>query len=156
MWNHNTLFPRINIFSLWRLWYGARHEQGFHSRKPRQKMTCSTHLCFCFCIGELSELFNNVQLTLEHGCDLLCGMKSFLSVVVVTLLLFSGCTQNEKAREVLENAGYSNIELTGYRLWLKGKDDDYSTGFRALAPNGRTVTGAVTGGIFKGNTIRFD
>lgn len=35
-----------------------------------------------------------------------------------------------------------------------GEDDTFSTGFRAKAPNGEIVEGAVKGGIFKGSTVR--
>ena len=39
---------------------------------------------------------------------------------------------------------------------MKAKDDAYSTGFRATSPGGEVVTGAVTGALFKGSTIRLD
>jgi hypothetical protein len=44
----------------------------------------------------------------------------------------------------------------GYDWFGGGKDDVYRTNFKAIAPNGDTVTGCVTSGWFKGNTIRLD
>lgn len=58
--------------------------------------------------------------------------------------------------KVLQDEGYTDIEVTGWRPLMKGKDDFYSTGFSAVNKNGVRVTGAVTGGPFKGRTIRFD
>lgn len=69
---------------------------------------------------------------------------------------FPSCTQTEEATRVLKAAGYTDIEMTGYRPLMGGEDDVFSTGFRAKSPNGTTVTGAVTKGPFKGNTIRLD
>lgn len=63
-------------------------------------------------------------------------------------------TDAEGATRTLKAAGYSDIEITGYRPFMG--DDWYSTGFRATSPGGQEVTGAVTGGFLKGNTIRTD
>lgn len=68
----------------------------------------------------------------------------------------SACTRPEEATRVLRQQGYKNIEITGWRPWMKAKDDAYSTGFRATSPGGEVVTGAVTGALFKGSTIRLD
>lgn len=77
----------------------------------------------------------------------------FLSACILTLV---GCTRPDDTRRVLEQSGYIQIEITGYRPFMAGKDDSFSTGFKAKAPNGQMVTGAVTGGWLKGNTIRLD
>ena len=66
------------------------------------------------------------------------------------------CTDPKGAQRVLQNAGYKDIQITGFRFLLKDEKDWYSTGFEATGPNGNKVTGAVTAGLFKGNTIRFD
>jgi prepilin-type N-terminal cleavage/methylation domain-containing protein len=92
-------------------------------------------------------------------------LVELLTVLAIAALLFlimcnglaGGCTDPVGASRVLENSGYTDIHITGYRYWIKGHDDHYSTGFEATAPNGAHVTGAVTSGIFgKGNTIRLD
>jgi|GEM_PF-2148758 len=67
-----------------------------------------------------------------------------------------GPTDPEGAYQTLENAGYSNIQIGGYDWRLKGRDDYYSTSFDANGPTGRPVSGAVTRGYYKGNTIRFE
>lgn len=89
------------------------------------------------------------------------GVKlSALAVVAGSALFFglpAACTSENGAKRTLAAAGYTNIEITGWRPFMKSKDDWSSTGFRATGPNGQTVTGAVTGGlIFKGYTIRTD
>ena len=77
-------------------------------------------------------------------------------LVVVGTALANGCTDETTAKRVLEAQGYTQIEFTGYRPFMSGEGDVYSTGFRAKGVNGQTVTGAVTNGPFKGSTIRFD
>lgn len=89
------------------------------------------------------------------------GVKlSALAVVVGWALFFAlpwGCTSPKSTVRTLEAAGYKNVEITGWRPFARSKDDWFSTGFRATAPNGTVITGAVTGGLFfKGNTIRTD
>ena len=40
---------------------------------------------------------------------------------------------------------------------MKEKNELFSTGFHAVGENGKSVSGAVTGGgLFKGYTVRFD
>lgn len=81
-------------------------------------------------------------------------MKKLLLIIAAVSLV--SCTEPDKATSVLESQGYSDIEITGYRPFMKGEDDAFSTGFEATAPDGRRVTGAVTGGFLKGSTVRFD
>lgn len=67
------------------------------------------------------------------------------------------CTRPDDATRLLQQQGFSNVEITGWRPFMAGKDDTVSTGFEATAPNGEQVSGAVTGGFFfKGSTVRFD
>ena len=77
-------------------------------------------------------------------------------MMVILMVVCSGCTRPEKTKELLEANGYSNVVTTGYAFWLKGEGDTFSTGFTAMSPNGKPVKGAVTGGILKGSTIRFN
>ena len=93
--------------------------------------------------------------------DLKLGKKVFTITTAILLAiglmaLMTGCTQPDKATRILQQSGYKNIVITGWRPWMAGKDDTFSTGFRATAPSGQTVTGAVTGGWLKGSTIRLD
>lgn len=79
-----------------------------------------------------------------------------IAAATILLLTATACTQPDKAKRVLEQAGYTDIQITGYRPFMAGKDDTFSTGFRAKGPTGKVVTGAVTGGVLKGSTIRLD
>jgi hypothetical protein len=85
------------------------------------------------------------------------------AVIVFAIIGFSvaimpkACSRPDTARQTLEDQGYTDVVITGWRPFMAGKDDGVSTGFEATSPNGKRVSGAVTGGfVFKGSTIRFD
>lgn len=81
----------------------------------------------------------------------------FVAAAVVACLSVGGCTEPERAAEVLAAQGYTSIEITGYDAFACAKDDTYHTGFTAKSPNGTQVKGVVCAGVlFKGSTIRFD
>lgn len=71
-------------------------------------------------------------------------------------LLLAACTSQDEAFRVLSGAGYTEIEITGYRWIGCGKDDNYHTGFKARGPGGHAVSGVVCSAVFKGATIRLD
>lgn len=84
-----------------------------------------------------------------------------LVATIIGLIAFfifgpSTCTRPNQTRRVLEAQGYTEVQITGWRLFAGDRGDLFSTGFRAKAPNGTQVTGAVTSGAFKGNTVRLD
>lgn len=81
-------------------------------------------------------------------------IKTTLAIGAAMLLM--SCAEPDKATKILQQQGYTEIEITGWRPWMASDSDDFSTGFRAKSPNGTVVTGAVTGGVFKGHTIRLD
>lgn len=78
------------------------------------------------------------------------------AVTAIVLLTLVGCTRPDATRKLLEDNGYSNITITGYAFFYAGQDDIFSTGFEAISPSGKPVKGAVTGGLLKGYTIRFN
>jgi len=80
-------------------------------------------------------------------------MKKMLLLLLV--LCFVGCTNEQSTEELLTREGYSNIETTGYKWFTCGGNDIYHTGFKATK-NNSVVTGTVCEGIFKGKTIRYD
>ncbi len=82
-------------------------------------------------------------------------MKIKLAILVGCLALV-GCTNPDAAVKTLQRSGFTNIEITGYRAFLCGDDYNYSTGFRAKALNGETVTGTVCSGFLKGNSVKLD
>lgn len=84
-----------------------------------------------------------------------------LIAAVAGLLLVSGCTRADHAREVLEAQGFKNVKVTGYRFFgcSTGKDDSepMHTGFEATGPTGKKVSGVVCEGVlFKNATVRYD
>lgn len=69
---------------------------------------------------------------------------------------FAGCTDESGTRRALEGAGYTNIVTTGHE-WTTCGNDETCTGFEAIGPSGKRVTGAVGcgyTGCSKGCTIR--
>ena len=86
-------------------------------------------------------------------------MKAIVAIAAIALLAFaipSALTRPDDAVRILSQSGYTEIEITGWRPLMAGKDDTFSTGFRAKSPGGAIVTGAVTSGWLKGSTIRMD
>jgi len=84
--------------------------------------------------------------------------KLILAIILFTLLI-CGCTDEPRTKRVLEQSGYTNVKITGYRFFGCGEDDDCATGFIATAPNGDIVSGVVCSGFYsfsKGATIRLD
>ena len=79
------------------------------------------------------------------------------TLILIVLLMLPSCTNEAKARRILEAEGIKQIKITGFRFFIcDSKEDWYSTGFRGIK-NGREVSGAVCDGlIFKGATIRYD
>lgn len=92
----------------------------------------------------------------KHRLD--ASMVMIVGIICLGLCfsLPGGCTKPKDATRVLEQQGYSDIQITGWRPFMADKNDVFSTGFKAKSPNGSEVTGAVTRGIFKGSTIRLD
>jgi hypothetical protein len=81
-----------------------------------------------------------------------CGIILFFVILIAN----GGAIDPDNTKRVLSEQGYTEIEITGWRPWMKSKSDTFSTGFKAKSPSGHIVTGAVTSGFLKGNTIRLD
>lgn len=83
-----------------------------------------------------------------------------LFIIIAALCLFTlivpSCSDAEKTRQILENQGFKEISITGWRPWAKSEKDWWSTGFEATSLSGNRISGVVSGGILKGATIRFD
>lgn len=80
-------------------------------------------------------------------------MKKLFAIIVIASL--AGCSAPERAKRVLDNSGYTEIEITGYSPFSCGEDDTFSTGFKAKNANGKVVEGTVCSGWFKDGTVRF-
>lgn len=80
--------------------------------------------------------------------------------LIAILMMFSlaSCTDEETSRRVLEDEGYTDIEIGGYAMFACSEDDNYRTSFTAVrvTPSGehRVVTGAVCCGLWKNCTVR--
>jgi len=85
------------------------------------------------------------------------GCTVVLIVLGITLALGYGgaCSRPGRSTETLQNQGYTNVKITGYRFFGCG-DESFHDGFEATSPSGVKVTGVVCSGWFKGSTIRFD
>ena len=76
-------------------------------------------------------------------------------LMVATVALLAACDDPNGAQNALSNMGFTNIRTTGYSFFGCGDDDAFHTAFRATNPQGKTVTGVVCSGVFKGATVRF-
>ena len=84
-------------------------------------------------------------------------MKAITKIAAASLaaLALAGCTDADGAIRALEAAGYTDIHITGYRLFGCSDDDWVRTGFAATGADGKLVSGIVCSGLFfKGQTIR--
>lgn len=82
------------------------------------------------------------------------------AVAIFATLILTGCSDADGAKRILQAQGYKEVQITGYR-WFGGcgQNDNYRTGFRAIAPGGTNVEGVVCSGISpfgKSSTIRID
>ena len=77
-----------------------------------------------------------------------------MKYLLVFFLLLCGCTNPPATVRILTAEGYTSIKITGYAWFMNSKEELYSTGFEATNINGKFIKGAVTGGLFKGYTIR--
>jgi len=84
-------------------------------------------------------------------------MKTALLIIgLVGCVSLAACDRPEDSQRALEDAGYKNIHITGYRILGCDKNDTFHTGFEAEGQTGRHVSGVVCSGVFKGSTIRTD
>jgi hypothetical protein len=77
-----------------------------------------------------------------------------LIFLLVFTFLLPGCSDATGATNALEDAGYKNITITGFKIFGCDKNDTFSTGFNAIGITGRNVHGVVCSGFMKGSTIR--
>lgn len=77
--------------------------------------------------------------------------------LLLPVLFLAACSAPDRSREVLEQQGYTNVEITGWSAFSCSDDDGFSTGFTALSPADKPVRGAVCCGLLtKACTIRFE
>lgn len=82
-------------------------------------------------------------------------MKIKLILILLSVILFSGCTDKENAEKFLKKQGYTDITITGYDFFVCRSNDSESTGFIARK-NDKIVEGTVcTGMLLRDHTIIF-
>lgn len=82
-------------------------------------------------------------------------MKYTLLGSLFAVMLLSGCTAPQDARDALEAQGFTEVSTGGYAFFGCGNDDAFHTEFTAKNAAGKRVSGVVCSGWFKGATIRF-
>lgn len=81
-------------------------------------------------------------------------MKKILLILAAVSL--TACTSADEATRALNSAGYTNIQITGFKLFGCSEDDTFRTGFKATGKDGNPVEGTVCSAFLKGATIRTD
>jgi rhodanese-related sulfurtransferase len=84
-------------------------------------------------------------------------MKKLLTVIAIAAL--TSCSSGndfKKGKKILEQQGYTDVKNTGYNWFCCGKDDGYSTGFKAKDKAGNSVEGCFCSSVGKGVTVRFE
>jgi hypothetical protein len=79
-----------------------------------------------------------------------------IALLALSALALSACSDAPTAERVLIQNGYTKVVTTGYSVFGCSDKDTFSTGFRAVSPNGTRVEGVVCSGWLKGATIRFN
>lgn len=77
--------------------------------------------------------------------------KKILIIVSLATLL-TGCYDTDTATAVLDDSGYTEVQITGYSFLSCPDDAVYSTGFRAYNTAGNFVTGAVCSDVLATDT----
>lgn len=77
-------------------------------------------------------------------------------IIIATAIILTACSDAPTATKALEGAGYSEVTITGPKVFGCSDDDTFRTGFIAKGVNGKQVTGVVCSGFLKGSTIRTD
>lgn len=86
-------------------------------------------------------------------------MQKIASMGIIALVLFgpliAACTNEPRARQVLEEEGMTDVVITGY-VWAACSDDDAThTGFTAMNAKGKKVSGVVCCGMLKSCMVRW-
>lgn len=88
--------------------------------------------------------------------------KSTTSLIIVCFMIsfiaftMRGLKDPEGAKRVLEDQGYTHVNITGLRSFSCGNRELWRTGFKAMNQAGRVVRGTVCTTLFKSSNIRFE
>lgn len=70
--------------------------------------------------------------------------------------IVAGCTDPRAANKALDDMGFTDVQMTGYRIFTCGKDYTFHTGFSAKNARGKIITGAVCSSWLGGSAVKFD
>lgn len=102
---------------------------------------------------DYDEPFNHV--TLKDGVGyFFLGLFLLLCLGMCGLYLSGNAGDKEQATVILQEEGYTNIQITGGSVMGCGEGDWKKTTFRAKNQAGNTVSGVVCCGMLKGCTVR--
>lgn len=104
----------------------------------------------------MNRLLSNLRDSLTFLSSLGVIALGALLLAIGLLVAIGPLDPSTDAVRVLSDAGYMDIRLTGYRWLSCSEDDTFRSGFSAIGPAGKPVTGAVCSGLTKGHTIRLD
>ena len=76
-------------------------------------------------------------------------------LMIILMIFLISCTRSESTKDLLEDQGYENVEITGYRFFQCNDNELFRTGFKAENEQGNEITGTVCSGFFS-STIRYD
>jgi hypothetical protein len=110
---------------------------------------------------DIRPSYSSIVAKIGRGLAWILGVAVFLAMIIG--LVWKGRTGCEgdpdRARAVLEGAGYTDIEIGGANGWRCGENDGESNSFTALGPTKKYVEGVVCcsrNGCSKGCTIRME
>lgn len=79
-----------------------------------------------------------------------------IAFMLAVLGMSVACTAPEDdAVRALRAMGFTSIQLGEYPFFMCGEEDTFNSEFTAMTREGRTISGAVCCGVFKGCTVRF-
>lgn len=78
-----------------------------------------------------------------------------IGLIIAVVVIFSGCTENDKTVALLKKQGYTHISTDGYSFFGCDEKDTFRTKFYAKSPSGEDIEGVACSGWFKGITLRF-
>lgn len=78
-----------------------------------------------------------------------------IALLMCAGVLMGGCTDRSGTLQVLEDQGYTEVQVKGHSWFGCSDSDTFKTRFTAVNDKGNKVKGEVCSGITKGKTVRF-
>ena len=81
-------------------------------------------------------------------------IKKLLVLLGICCLLTS-CSADDNSIMILQDQGYSNVEITGVNIFSCSEDDIFRYNFTAISESQKPVKGVICSAPLKGYTVRF-